>query len=103
MSGEGTDDRLSQIEERLDRIESLLKALGNGRGEQDPGSDGEPLDVEEAKKRLENLGQRIDEAKSRALSQEDSAEPAAESEDPAPEPDVEQAEETVGEGPPAPG
>jgi tetrahydromethanopterin S-methyltransferase subunit G len=101
MTGEETNDRLSRIEERLERMERLLaKTLESGRREPDSI---EPLDVEQAQQRLDDLGQRIDETKRTALGKEEPTEAVAETEDPVPEGDVEQANEVVGEGPPAPG
>jgi tetrahydromethanopterin S-methyltransferase subunit G len=117
MKGEDTDDRLSRIEERLDRIETLVrKAMEDGRRETGSGDAGEPLDVDEASKRLDQLGERIDETKRKALGGEATAEaeephpaeasaeePPAEGGEAAPEGDVRQAKEVVGEGPSAPG
>jgi tetrahydromethanopterin S-methyltransferase subunit G len=102
-SGEGTEERLSRIEERLDRIETLVKGLGDGRRGSNPGGDREPLDVEQAQERLDKVGERIDETRRNTLGQETETEEVSETEDPAPEPDTEQAEEAVGGGPPAPG
>jgi hypothetical protein len=101
-TGEEAGDRLSRIEERLDRIETLVKGLGDGRQVSEPDANREPLDVEQAQKRLDELGERIDETRRRTLDQEASEE-VSETEDPAPEPDTERADEAVGEGPPGPG
>jgi tetrahydromethanopterin S-methyltransferase subunit G len=103
--GEETGDRLGRIEERLDRIESLVRGIGDGRQEQErePGGKREPLDVEQAQERLDDLGQRIEETRRNALGREADTEIVADNQDPAPEGDVEQANEVVGEGPPAPG
>ena len=101
--GEETGDRLSRIEERLDRIESLVKGIGDGHQEQDRGGERKPLDVEQAQERLDDLGQRIDETRGNALGREADTEIVADNQDPTPEGDVEQANEVVGEGPPAPG
>jgi hypothetical protein len=102
-SADDTGDRLTGIEERLDRIEGLVKGLGDGQRESEAGGNGEPLDVERAQERLDELGERIDETRRNALGKEATSEPAAENQDPVPEGDVEQAEEVVGDGPPAPG
>ncbi len=102
-SGEETDDRLSRIEERLDRIEPLVKGLQDGGRGSDSGGNREPLDVERAQERLDKLGERIDETRRNTLGQEARTEEVSETEDPAPEADTEQAEEVVGDGPPAPG
>ena len=114
--GEDTHDRLSGIEERLDRIETLVtKAVEDGSREAGSGDTGEPLDVGQARERLDELGERIEETKRRALGgeatgeaeepnpAEGAEEPPAEGGEAAPEGDVRQADEVVGEGPPAPG
>ena len=102
-SGEETDDRLCRIEERLDRIETLMQGLGDGRQGSDRGGHREPLDVEQAQERLDKLGERIEETRRNTLGQDTRTEEVSETEDPAPEADTEQAEDVVGEGPPAPG
>jgi tetrahydromethanopterin S-methyltransferase subunit G len=102
-SGEETGDRLSRIEERLDRIETLVQGLGDGRWGSDRGGNREPLDVEQAQERVDELGERIEETRRNTLGQDTGTEEVSETEDPAPEADTEQAEEAVGEGPPGPG
>ncbi len=114
MDGEETHDRLSRIEERLDRIETLVRdAVEDGGQATVSGGSGEPLDVDEARERLDQLGERIDETKRTALggdatreAEEPQAvkgdEPAAEGGEAAPEGDVRQANRVAGEGPPGP-
>jgi hypothetical protein len=115
MEGEDSQDRLSRIEERLDRIETMVrKGFENNPGETGSGESAEPLDVDQARERLDELGERIDETKRKALGGEAAAkseepqpvegdEPAAEGGEAAPEGDMRQAENVAGEGPPAPG
>ena len=112
MDGEETHERLSRIEERLERIETLVRDGVEGGGPATgSGGTGEPLDVDRARERLDQLGERIDETKRRALggdatreAEEPQAvtgdEPAAEGGEAAPEGDVRQANEVAGEGPP---